>query len=802
MNQIFLEEAPKYWAKNIGVMPLKYHEKIPTETRWQHMSYTHATDEVRQQWLYQNPKGNIGLPLGPASNVCAIDIDTDDVKVQEALLKVLPKPKYIRKGAKGAVWMYKWTEQPNFKILDKKGKTVVEFLGAKNQVVMPPSVHPLTQQPYTSNVHLVDIIDELDPIPADLKPKLYAVLSTVVELAEPGASKIDLGKYVAQGGRDIHMTRHAGYLSTLVLRGEKTLLEALDIAHTWAEKMVEQTEGDPLDVNKAKAKVIEFILKDVTIKKKILPHGWDIGLTPDMKIQWNLNISDDQEERSAAELIDYITQQLSETNGPNDPKRHEIIKYVLNKLARSKTITKLEEDQILNIMVKQSGLGLSMASYRKELNQLRKSGDLEGINHTEIAQELTKIYAERVGEIRYANDKLWQWEGTHWVKLNENELWKLLATEYGHLPAAKRSSDHKGILEVTKKIVKQRLSDVPVEGINFANGFLNVHGELVPHNPEHGMTYVFSYQYKPGDAGKCPQFFQYLEDAWGEHADFEKKVAALQEAMAATFFGAATKYQKAFLLYGTGRTGKSVLLDILQILVPKEARVTIGPEGWGSEFLPAEFYGKFLNSAGEMDEKSKVSGRCFKGIVSGEEITARTLYQAPFSFKPTCAHWFCSNHLPKTLDTSNGFTRRWLIFKFDKLVPIDKTIPDLAKKIVDEEVEAIVAWIVDGMKTLKQRGHFDEPESSKELCDKMGLANSKVRQWFEKRVRVDATSKVTYTQLWSDFHTFSVATLGGVKCSPIEFKIEFEELLNEKGIFKMSHGEDEDTYLELKIKKI
>ena len=36
------------------------------------------TDLEQMHWMASYPKGNIGLPFGPASGLCAIDIDTED----------------------------------------------------------------------------------------------------------------------------------------------------------------------------------------------------------------------------------------------------------------------------------------------------------------------------------------------------------------------------------------------------------------------------------------------------------------------------------------------------------------------------------------------------------------------------------------------------------------------------------------------------------------------------------------------------------------------------------------------------
>ena len=100
-----------------------------------------------------------------------------------------------------------------------------------------------------------------------------------------------------------------------------------------------------------------------------------------------------------------------------------------------------------------------------------------------------------------------------WEKVDEFEVLKHVATEFGHMPAAKRFSDHRGIMSVIQQLASKPLKTVERSGLNFANGFLTEELKLVPHDPDLGMMYCLPYLYRPERAEHCPQFLEMLEDA-------------------------------------------------------------------------------------------------------------------------------------------------------------------------------------------------------------------------------------------------------------------------------------------------
>ncbi|RUU75098.1 bifunctional DNA primase/polymerase, partial [Mesorhizobium sp. M7A.F.Ca.MR.362.00.0.0] len=79
---IFASIAPKYWALGKPAIPLRVGFKRPWIDAWQVFADRMPTEREQREWLTQKGDGNIGMPMGAASGIVAIDVDSDDPRVQ------------------------------------------------------------------------------------------------------------------------------------------------------------------------------------------------------------------------------------------------------------------------------------------------------------------------------------------------------------------------------------------------------------------------------------------------------------------------------------------------------------------------------------------------------------------------------------------------------------------------------------------------------------------------------------------------------------------------------------------------
>lgn len=748
---VFRDNAPSYWDAGIPVIPLKRWNspgkgagKAPILNEWTQYGETMPTEAMRAHWLVTYPDSNIGLPFGPASGLCAIDIDTEDEEVIKAIRAVCGDSPWVRIGKKGMGLIYKWPGIPNFKLRNSDNESIVEFLGKGNQLVLPPSIHPDTHKPYTSNVNLWDVLDKLSMLPADIEMQLRDALEPILgkkgfTLAQTGRSApLDV---VPQGERDIQMVRHAGYLARVVLGIDKnakfTLNEAMLHMSHWVTNFTAHTSGDDMDPQKGVAKLLEFLLKDIEAGRT-MPNGWDNGLSDEARKHPAIAemIKKNAVQRwTMVKAKDWMQEQIA-ANPEDEDWAIAKVQELVSMVAKDENFSEFEFRTLFPILQRAVvDLKLSKPDMMKAFKDA-KLGDVEqAADHEAIARQTVEELG-RGGEIKFFHGKFWQWNGSCFAPVEEDDIYMKIAESVKGNILARRHNDYLAITKTVSKMVRAPLASELEVGINFANGFLDSELVLHDHSPKYGKTFTLPFNYIPERAGEAHKWIAYLEQSWGDDPDYAEKVAALQEAFAATMFGIAPQYQRAFLLHGKPKTGKTQALQVLEAMMPSDARCSIPPALWSERFALSQMVGKTLNVCGELPESDTINGEKFKLIVGGENVPTEFKNKDAFDFKPTAAHWFASNFLPRSRDTSGGFVRRWLVFDFNNVVRDDERIVDFWKILIAEEREAIAAWAMQGLRRLQAQGDYTQPSSHHERLNQVLRGNNSVWAFVQSSEKV------------------------------------------------------------------
>jgi len=736
---IFRDNAPLYWAAGIPAMPLKQRQKAPILAEWTTYGTTMPSAAIRDHWLETYPRSNIGLPFGPASGLCAIDIDTVDPEIVAAIEDCLPASPWKRIGAKGCALIFKWQGQRNFKIRDDSGM-LCEFLGLGNQLVLPPSIHPDTGQPYVSDTNLWEVMDKIQPLGVDIEDRLRAALGVKgYSLAHDGRSKpLDV---VPAGERDIQLVRHAGYLARVVLGIDKntkfSLGEALAQMHTWVVDFTASAAGDDMDPQKGLAKLLEFLLRDIE-GGRTLPEGWDAGLTEEHFAHPTIAAIRDknQAERwTFARAKDWISGQIAQK--PDDDNwALDRIAEIIEKVAADENFLDHHFDALVPALQRASGsIKLSKPALAKMFKGARQ-GEIEmAADHDAIARQVVEEM-DRGGELRHAMGSFWQWNGSCYGEIDDKVVYDHISTRVKGNVLSKRHSDYQALVKVVANMVQKPLDECGEIGINFANGFLDADLVLHEHAPKYGKTFTMPFNYVPARRHEAHKWLAYLETSWGDDPDYDDKVKALQEAFAATMFGVAPSFQRVILLHGKSGSGKTQALEVLQAMMPPTAVCSMPPDLWSQRFAMTGMVGKTLNVCGELPEDSMISGEVFKKVVEGAQIPTEHKGQDGFEFKPFAAHWFASNHLPRSRDTSIGFIRRWLILDYNRVVPPEERQINFHRVLIDEEREAIAAWAVEGFKRLREQKDYTLPASHKLRSNQIRRSNNSVAAFLQTSERV------------------------------------------------------------------
>jgi P4 family phage/plasmid primase-like protien len=753
---IFKDNAPLYWAAGLPVIPLKRWDspakgagKAPLLLEWTNYG-THMPQEgIRTGWLNQYPDSNIGLPFGEASGLCAIDIDTEDPVLEKAILDALPPSPWKRVGKKGMGLIYRWQGQPNFKLRDGNNVSIVEFLGKGNQMVMPPSIHPDTGRPYTSNTNLWEILESIPPLDHDIEGMLRRALGAVPGLSIAQTGRSSPLRVVPQGERDIQLVRHAGYLARVVLgidKNEKfTLAQSMDHMRHWVENFTAGATGDDMDPEKGVSKLLEFLLKDIGTGRT-MPDGWDTGLTPEQRAHPPIAemIEKNQVARwTMSKAKAWLNEALSVNLHDEDYVMSKILELI-ELLSKDDNFREFEFKQ-LAVWMKESLKKTITLSKPDLINQFKEArrGDTENAADQEAIARQVFEEINRGGQLAFDKSSFWQWDGACFKQMETDEITSIIARDIKGNILARRHGDYVAVTKTLALIARGKVGAELEDGVNFANGFLDVNLELHPHSPKYGKTFTMPCDYIPERAGEAHKWLEYLEGCWGDDEDYFEKVNALQEAFAATMFGVAWKYQRAILLYGQAQTGKTQALNVLRSMMPSNSQSSVPPTLWAERFQQAPMVNKALNICGELPEEAVIDGRAFKEIIEGTEQNTEFKGTAIFQYKPTAAQWFASNFLPRTRDTSKGFVRRWQIFEFNRVVPQAERIVNFHEMLVAEEREAIAAWAVMGLRRLQQQNDYTQPKSHLEALEQISRSNNSVVAFLMTSDKVRPTEGAT-----------------------------------------------------------
>jgi putative DNA primase/helicase len=243
----------------------------------------------------------------------------------------------------------------------------------------------------------------------------------------------------------------------------------------------------------------------------------------------------------------------------------------------------------------------------------------------------------------------------------------------------------------------------------FKNGVVLPDGSMAAHSPAHRLLFMRQEEYDP--CAECEVWEAFLDCTFAG-PDREEKKAVFQEFAGAALFGAAPKYEKALMLVGPGANGKSVILKVMEGIMPSGSVTAVVPHDMQQEYRRAALANSLLNIVSEVPARELRESEAVKAIISGDVIEGRPIRKEEFTFRPCAAHLFAANMLPDITDFTLGFRRRWIILTCPNTVPDGEQIPDLGGKMLDLELQGILRWAVDGMVRLARRGAYTGCRSS------------------------------------------------------------------------------------------
>ncbi|MCG2419991.1 DUF5906 domain-containing protein [Aequorivita sp. F47161] len=265
------------------------------------------------------------------------------------------------------------------------------------------------------------------------------------------------------------------------------------------------------------------------------------------------------------------------------------------------------------------------------------------------------------------------------------------------------------------ELYKQFIADAGLKEIKPTNGttLINLHNGtfeitpkkqfLRPFKKSDFLTYQLPFAYD--SEAKAPQFKKFLDEVLPE----PELQNILAEYLGYIFVkNSVLKLEKVLLLFGTGANGKSVLFEILMALLGTQNVANYSLQSLTAENgnSRAMLVNKLLNYASEIN--GKLESNIFKLLISGEPVEARLLYKNTQIISDYARFMFNCNELPKEVENTNAFFRRFIILPFRVTIPPNKQDKELSKRIIETELSGVFNWVLNGLTQLLKNKDFTQ----------------------------------------------------------------------------------------------
>lgn len=289
-------------------------------------------------------------------------------------------------------------------------------------------------------------------------------------------------------------------------------------------------------------------------------------------------------------------------------------------------------------------------------------------------------------------------------------------------------------IEETVKYIQRYLYDESVMfnsdpfKVVFKNGILDIYTmKLEPMTPDNLESIRINCNYDPNAYSKTvDEFFDTATN--GDKLIEQLLYEAIGYSMLKT-----NELQKAFILVGSGRNGKSTYLDLIKGVLGRENTTTVSFKDLANNFRAAMLEGKLASLAGDISSQPITDSDLIKSISAGEDITIEQKYKQAQSKALFSTLFFACNKLPRTPDTSDGFYRRWCIIPFvANLSKITRVEGMMFKKdlLSQESLDYVAYKAVQAIyRVLTTTNEFTEPQAVTDMLNNYKIDNSTVLSW-------------------------------------------------------------------------
>lgn len=352
--------------------------------------------------------------------------------------------------------------------------------------------------------------------------------------------------------------------------------------------------------------------------------------------------------------------------------------------------------------------------------------------------------------------KFYLYEIGFYKEIHEYDLMAIMARIY---PRSNKFSFpmREQIIKNMGYIKRRHLSEFnKLELINLENGLLDPYTGFLE---KHRMDYISTIRipYKFNDEAKCDLWLKTLNEILEGDKD---KINILQE-----FFGYCltrqTKHERALLLLGESRTGKSTILNTLRFMVGDENCCAVGLEDISDPQYTPMLINKLVSIDSDVSAKAFTFEKHFKVITSGESINCNQKFIPSFKFDPFCKLVMGANIFPKITDYSSAFYKRLILIPCDRVFELNEQNINL-KEELKKELPGILNWALEGLHRLENRGKFEKKDFMTDAIKELEDSNNPSNLFFEEFITVESGAYIEKGFLFEKYKDWCFQTKNGM----------------------------------------
>ena len=302
------------------------------------------------------------------------------------------------------------------------------------------------------------------------------------------------------------------------------------------------------------------------------------------------------------------------------------------------------------------------------------------------------------------------------------------------------------------QVTYQDLNRYPQHWINFKNGFYDpIAQKMIPHDPKYRAINQIPHEYDPEAQLTGAEVEKWLQFIVPKTDDREMLLQFMGYCLTRD-----TRQQKFMILYGSGGSGKSTVIQMIESMIGAENISNISLKELTQRFASYGLLGKLLNSCADLEVSALEDTSVIKKILGEDSLRGEPKGKDAISFRNYSKLVFSTNELPLVIsERTNGFYRRLLILNMTRQPEVKRAdYLDLLKR----EIDYMIQLSVKALERMYQAGVITESEGSREAVQSLRNDSDTVEAWiFETCYRVRG-ARVERGQLYQKYDAYCLST--------------------------------------------